>query len=536
MKELVDVLQSQLSGEVVVSDDVLAAFATDASPYRLRPQMVVYPRHERDVRRLLRYLTNLKAKGHYLPLTPRGGGSDLMGASLGSGVILANQAHLNDVLEYDTRRGVFMVQPGLTLRAFNQVLLTQYRFFPPTPASEHYATIGGAVANNAGSYYSQKYGLTLDYVQSLRLVLATGDVLEVKPLDRRQSQAKLRLPGIEGRIYRGLAQLLSERRFALASRRAGCQPSYNLRGVYQDNQTFNLLPLFVGSQGTLGVVTAVELRTRNLNPQPLAAIIRCPDMARAVTITKAIRPLGPAAVEMIDGQTLVRLKRLAPSLISDNQLNKVNVLLLVEFDDRPGRARRALRKTVKICQGNQADWRLIVANDQRQDLIKIREAVSYLISDSSSQGRHLPGLEDARLPLDRLAGFYSEAQRLFQNQKTSFMAWGHLGLGQLSVMPKINLGTAAGRRLWRQLLADYLKLVRDHNGFSSFCHNVGRGRAEFIKAELGADLYQLNLDIKRLFDPDNLLNPGVRFPIADDKASLRSDYSLGQFCAQPPHF
>lgn len=532
---LVDILQAQLSGEVLTSDDVLQAFSTDASLYWRKPQMVVYPRHERDVRRLLRWSTSLIPKGHYLPLTPRGAGSDLMGAAIGSGIILACEPHLNNLLEYDNRKGIFVVEPGLKIAALNQILRTQYRFFPPTPASANFATIGGAVANNAGGYYSEKYGLTLDYIKSLRLVLANGDVIVAQPLSRRQTAEKLALDNFEGSLYRGLKDLLVDRRFALASWRAGVSPSYNLQDVYNDGR-FNLLPLLVGSQGTLGVVTSIELVAKNYNPQPVAAIIRCPNMPVAVDIVRQIKDLKPAAIEMIDGYTLQRIKRLAPSIIAKNQLSKVNILLLVEFDDlRSTKARRALRKTTKICRQHEADWRLIKTNADRHDLGKIREATSYVILDSTSKGRHLPGLEDAKLPLDNIPSFYQEAQALFKRSKISFMSWGHLGLGQISLMPKINWSQPASRRLYQQIMKDYLKLVFEHEGSSSFAHNAGRGRGVFLPQELGADLYQLNLAIKQLFDPNNLLNPGVRFVDEPEAEVWRSNYRPS-FCNYLPHF
>src|SRR6476469_3287577 len=178
MSKVAHYLQEHLMGEVMTSTDARRYFATDNSILQLAPALIAYPRNENDVRKSARFTWQLAERGRFIPITARGSGTDQTGASLGSGIMLVFPAHMNRILELDTKANTVTIEPGINYGKLQQALHTHGRFMPPYPSSVEYSTVGGAISNNASGEKSVKYGDTRAYVQSLRVVLANGEVIE----------------------------------------------------------------------------------------------------------------------------------------------------------------------------------------------------------------------------------------------------------------------------------------------------------------------------------------------------------------------
>ena len=217
MSKIAHYLQEHLVGEVMTSTDARRYFASDASIIALPPALVVYPRNENDVRKTARFTWQLAERGRVIPITARGAGSDQTGASLGNGIMLVFPAHLNRILELDTKSGAVTIEAGINYGKLQQTLQTHGRFLPPYPASLEYSTVGGAIANNSSGEKSVKYGDTRRYVTSVRAVLANGEVIETGRLNKRDFGRKLGLATFEGELYRAVDTLLEESRDALTS-------------------------------------------------------------------------------------------------------------------------------------------------------------------------------------------------------------------------------------------------------------------------------------------------------------------------------
>ena len=262
MSKVAHYLQEHLSGEVITNTDARKYFATDGSVFEVEPAIIVYPRNENDVRKATRFTWQLAERGRRVPITARGAGTDQSGAAIGEGIILVFPAHMNRILEFDAKTGAVTVEPGLNYGKMQQALFTHGKFLPPFPASIEYSTVGGAVGNNAGGDKSVKYGSTRKYVKSLRFVLANGEVIETRRLSKRELSRKMGLATFEGEIYRSIDKLIEENHdlvnslpIAVTKNSAG----YDLASVKGKGGSFDLTPLLVGSQGTLGVVTEIVL-------------------------------------------------------------------------------------------------------------------------------------------------------------------------------------------------------------------------------------------------------------------------------------
>ncbi|MEK7152746.1 MAG: FAD-binding oxidoreductase, partial [Patescibacteria group bacterium] len=286
MSKVAHYLQEHLMGEVMTSPDARRFFATDASVLSLTPALIVYPRNENDVRKVARFTWQLAERGRVIPITARGSGTDLSGAALGSGIMLAFPAHMHRILELDSKSGLVAVEPGTNYAKLQQTLHTHDRFLPPYPASMEYSTIGGAVGNNSSGEKSIKYGDTRDYVHSLRVVLANGEAVEMSRLNKRELGKKLGLATFEGEIYRAVDALLEENQeliekapLSVTKNAAG----YALGDIKRKDGSFDLTPLIVGSQGTLGLITEMTFDTEVYTPGTVLVAAQFDDLEKAQT-------------------------------------------------------------------------------------------------------------------------------------------------------------------------------------------------------------------------------------------------------------
>ena len=354
MSKVAHYLQEHLVGEVMTSTDARRYFATDASILQLAPAIVVYPRNENDVRKAARFTWQLAERGRIIPITARGSGTDQAGAALGGGIMLVFPAHMNRILELDSKASTVTVEPGINYGKLQQALQTHGRFLPPYPASMEYSTVGGAVANNAAGEKTIKYGDTSKYVQGLRVVLANGEVIETRRLSKKELSKKLGLATFEGEIYRSIDTLLEEQwvlveRLQLSTVRNNA--GYNLADIRRKDGSFDLTPLFVGSQGTLGIVTEAVLSTEPHNPQTTLMMATFDSLEYLHQAVLELREMSdpPSAMEFIDGPALEQVSQLNP-----NQLKEVieapypKAVLLVEFDNGERQLKKVIKRADKV--------------------------------------------------------------------------------------------------------------------------------------------------------------------------------------------
>ncbi len=220
MNKLEQYVKSNITGECTSSERFLKAFSYDASILSFKPELIVYPSNISDIRKLAKISWELHERGRSLPLTMRGSGTDLMGAAIGEGAIIATTAHLNRILALNTKKALVRVEPGLNFDKLQQALLIHGLFLPSYPASSAFSTIGGAIANNSGGQLSSKYGGIRSYVKSLKVVLANGDIITTTRLTKKQLKDKLKAQSFEGDIYRGIYEIIKNNKLALEAMRA----------------------------------------------------------------------------------------------------------------------------------------------------------------------------------------------------------------------------------------------------------------------------------------------------------------------------
>lgn len=535
MNKVAHYLQEHLVGEVITSGDARRYFSTDGSVLTVTPALVMYPRNENDVRKAARFSWQLAERNRIIPITPRGVGANQSGAALGTGIIMAFPAHMNRILEFDPKSGQVTVEPGLNYGKLQQALHTHGRFLPPYPAAVEYSTIGGSIADNASGEKSVKYGSTKNYVKSLRVVLANGEVIVTGRLSKRELSKKMGLASFEGEVYRALDKLIEEHREiinrpgpAVTKNTAG----YNLREVLSKDGSFDLTPLFLGSQGTLGIITEATLSTEPYNPETTLIAAFFDDIQTAEQAIMDIRTLSelPSALEVVDGNLLSFIDRHNP-----NQLRGVvdkpfaKLVVLIEFDNANGRMHKKLvKKTQKILDKYEVNYRTESDEQAKEQLWKIRHSAAFMSTFSDGNIKALPLIEDGVVPPERFKELLDAVYDLLKRNNVEPAVWGHIGDGNIHLQPLLDLSQVGDRQKAFRLLDDYYKLVISLGGTTSGEHSDGRIRAPYLKALCGDELYELFGKVKQIFDPYSILNPGVKINVTleDIKPLLRHEYTL----------
>lgn len=533
MSKVAHYLQEHLVGEVMTSTDARRYFATDGSIFQLAPALIAYPKNENDVRKTARFCWQLAERGRVIPLTPRGLGTDQTGAALGRGIMLVFPAHMNRILELDSKANTVTVEAGINFGKLQQTMQTHGRFVPSFPTSLEYSTVGGAVANNASGEKSVKYGDMRDYVKSLRVVLANGEVIETGRLSKRELNKKLGLATFEGEIYRSIDTLLEEQqnlvqRFEHNAPRNNA--GYSLTDVKRKDGSFDLTPLIVGSQGTLAIITEATLATEPHNPQTSLIMGQFDSLANTQNAILELRGLSdmPSAIELINDAALRQVNELNP-----NQLKEVlpapypAIVLLAEFDDNERHQKKALKKAEKIFDKYAMSYQSTSEPEQQQLLWKLRHSSSVLIGHNDGLRRSVP-LGDASVPLERLHEYLKGTASILKATNLTPAIWGHAGDGNLTFMPTLNIGQVGDRQRAFRVIDEYMRLVISLGGSISALEGDGRLRTPYLEAMYGPELYALLGKVKNIFDPYGNLNPGVKFgtTLDDLKELIRPEFSL----------
>jgi FAD/FMN-containing dehydrogenase len=531
MDNVAQYLRKHLSGEILTGAKVRDFFSTDGSIFRVVPKVIVYPRNATDVRKAVRFSWQLAEKGKVFPITGRGKGTDQGGGALGEGMMMVFPAHMNNLLEID--KDTVTIQPGELYATMQKILITHGRFFPPYPSSIEFSTIGGAVANNAAGEKTVKYGATVDYVKSLQVVLANGELITTKRLSRRELSHKMGQSNFEGEVYRQLDALimdnwdLVQRAKPVVSKNSA---GYKLWDVKKKDGSFDLTPLIVGSQGTIGLVTQITLKTEVYNPHTHLIAAYFDDVEKAGQAVLAVSKLKPSALEVVDEHLLRFIHSSHPHQLSDVITEPFpKVVLLIEFDEGSAGDRKKKVKRAKKAIGAYA-YEYSVTDDPGEQamLWKIRHSAAAVIWEDKGTAKALPIIEDGVVPIEHLSEFLHGAYNLFKKNNLEIAVWGHAGNANLHMQPFLDLANMGDRQKLFRVMDEFYQMVIDMGGSTCGEHNDGRLRAPYLEQLFGKEAYGLFNKVKQIFDPYGILNPGVKIGVTrqDQLKYLRSEYNM----------
>ena len=499
-----DDLRGLIGGDVRCDDIFLQLYATDASIYDIKPLAVIRPRSTGDVVACAQY-----AAEKHISLHARGAGSGVAGESLGPGLVIDFSKFLRRVLSTDAES--IRVQPGIVHERLNAHLRPRGRVFGPDPATSAVTTVGSMIAVDASGSRWLKYGSVRRHVRSLQVVLADGQLLEC---DRAPLVGGVSTdPNPRKReLVNRLATLLTEQATVIREHQPRgplIRCGYNLADVLSTD-ALDLGGLLVGSEGTLALVTEATLATQALPRHRGVALLLCESLEKASRAAAEVLPTQPSACELMDRRHLslareseVRFDLLIPP--------ETEALLLVEYEgDDPVEIRDRMHRVIDdIRQQKRLAFGARQAVDQEEtDLFwRLAHKSQPLLYRVKGSSRPVPVVEDMAVPPDMLPNFLVRMQNVLKRQEVTASLLCHAGHGQIHLQPFLDLDDAADVRRMRHMAEELYQEVLDAGGTISGEHAYGLSRTSFLARQIGP-LYDVLRQVKQIFDPDNILNPG----------------------------
>lgn len=514
-------------------------YATDASVYQEMPVAVALPKNVADIKRLVRF-----AQTHHLGLIPRAAGTSLAGQVVGSGIVVDISKHFGQVLELNAAERWVRVQPGVIRDDLNALLKPHGLLFGPETSTASRAMIGGMIGNNSCGLHSIVWGTTRDHLLEVRAVLSDGAEVTFGPLSHEQLEAKCRgenvVSPLEQRLYRQFRTWLADETIRKQIIEGYPKPTVTRRntgyaldamvfswelGAGSDEQSvnstlhtprstsFNFAPLIAGSEGTLCFITEAKLNLLPLPPKETALVcVHFATIRQSLEANLVALENGCSASELVDDYIL--------------QLTKTNIeqtknrtfvegdpkaILMVEFFDETPQAvsQRAESFVADLRRKGLGYAYPVLFGDDTKKPWALRKAGLSIMYNIPGDDKPANVIEDAAVDVRDLPDYIDELDRMAWEQhglKLEYSA--HAGAGELHALPLINLKSSEGRAKFRALLMDTAQLVKKYGGSLSGEHGDGRLRGEFIAFMLGPENYQLCKDVKTLWDPHNLFNPG----------------------------
>ncbi|WIO46120.1 FAD-binding oxidoreductase [Candidatus Southlakia epibionticum] len=513
MSKVATYLRGHLAGEVDFRTDLRAARARDAGILAIAPEMVVSPRNTSDIRKTARFSWQLSERGHALPLVARGAGYGISGGAVGRGAQISLAAHMNTIFEYDSKQRLARLQPGVTIQALQSALALQGTGVLALDGLDSRGTIGGAIADNAAGYLAGKYGSLAANVSQLEVVLANGDVLQTGKISKRELSRKKGQQDLEGDIYRGVETILEDYADEISTIHERDQTGYNsIVRVRDRDGSIDLTPLFIGNQGTLGIISEMILRVdfRSQHLDTAALVFASADTAR--DMLDELRRFAPAFVKYFDAALVRRAVQVGYKAPWFQEVGgkAPQAVILVGFDDFNARARaKGKKKLEKLC-GGVADVSLVLDDDAHASLSPLLDIARYsTLPDRAGVGMS-PLLSDWFVPPERFEDF-TKALAALGNKLRVDLPIAVDGLTELvSAYPLAPIAQASDRQKLMRLFDETARLVHQYGGAIVGQHGEGRLLSRFAYECIGARRVDMYRAIRKLFDPLGTLNPGVK--------------------------
>jgi FAD/FMN-containing dehydrogenase/Fe-S oxidoreductase len=521
-------LRRTLGGEKVRDDfPTLTAYAVDASIYKIVPQAVVLAESEADIQTVLDYAVSTG-----VPLTPRAAGTNLTGSAIGSGIIL-DISRLDRILELDREEKWARVQPGIVFAELNKRLAPHGLQFGPDPSSGDMCKLGGMLANNSSGPHTLRYGSVKDNVQAMRVCLESSGWLAARPYQLADASLRAVLdahPPLRAvlDLVRSHSGLIRAKRPTVSKNSCG----YNLFGLVDGlgEGVFDLPKLFIGSEGTLGIISEATLRLVDRPKTSATALIHFRVLEEVGEAVPHLLALAPSALEVMDGNTLNLIGRERHIIPAD-----AAATLLAEFDEEAGGESISNRtaRLSRVCRRYRLSSDPLIAfeKEQRDELWKARKALYPTLYRYDLRKKPINYVDDVVVRAERISELIRYLEGFFDQQRIPVAIFGHIGNGNAHIVPLLDVNDKDDFARMVEGYGEIHQTVLSRFG-GSICgeHGDGRVRAEFVRRMFGEELYGLFVRVKQNLDPSGIFNPGVK--IGDAPFTDHIDYvRLSKPCA-----
>jgi FAD/FMN-containing dehydrogenase/Fe-S oxidoreductase len=524
-------LRAEGAGEILFDSFSRGRYATDASSYQMMPLGIVVPRTRGEAERAIAI-----ARAEHVTVLPRGAGTSQCGQTVNHSLVIDCSKHLNKLVLLDVGNRSCVVEPGIVLDELNRMLKPHGLWFPVDVSTASRATIGGMAGNNSCGTRSLRYGTMRDNVLAIDAMLADG-----RPAHFGEVSGNLAELAAESPLSPIAEHLMAigaregdevEARFPKVQRRVG---GYNLDAVVPGKAKFNLAHMLVGSEGTLAFTTAVHLKLSPVLGRRMVGVCHFGSFYEAMDTAQHLVTLGPIAVELMDC-TMLELARDIPlfrATVEKFVREDPEALLIVEFDEGEAENARRMKRLIEMMGDLGFSWTKIgrrwggvveVSDPALQAAIAdVRASGLNIMMSMKEERKPVSFVEDCAVPLNHLAEYTDKLTQVFEKHGTRGTWYAHASVGCLHVRPVLNLKLDKDLKAMRAIAEEAFALVRAYKGSHSGEHGDGIVRSEFHDEMFGPRLIGAFREVKQLFDPEGLLNPGkiVDAPKFDDRAYLR---------------
>ena len=525
MNRLADLLADQWRGQTKADDATRATYSRDASIFEVDPAVIAYPANLDELKELVNWARAQREAAVAVSLTPRGAGTGMTGGSLNEDVIVDLRPHFRTVGQLSSE-GLIEVEAGAMFHEIAAVAEDRGLMFAPYPSSWQICTIGGMLGNNASGEKSLRFGATADNVDSVQVALADGQAYWFGPLTPDQLATKCQQTNFEGYVYqtiRGLIEansdLLDRNRPRVRKNAAG----YDLWRVWDHSQRhFNLAPLFVGSQGTLGVITAAKLHLVTKPHYQQLLVIGVDNLSQLSGVVTTILHHNPECVELYDHQTYQLAQKEMPEQAQATAgVANHHLVVLAQFAEVNQLRTEAIAKLVGSELAKQGlDVKFVTDPHEAAAHWQIRRASFKLLKDhGGDRFRACPFLEDTIVSPNHLGPFFESLEAILSDYNLTYSYHGHIGEGNLRLIPLIDLSHPEAVHLITELARRVYDLVIAFDGSISVDHNDGLAKSPYLTTLYGGAMVDLFRQVKQTLDPNGIFNP-------HKKTTADLDYSL----------
>ncbi len=526
--------KANFSGEVDDSPATLDFYSHDASMFEVRPQLVVSPVAAKDIEELVKLVAELKPKHKKLSITARSAGTCMSGGAINDSIIIDFRKHFTKIGNVTATSAE--VQPGVLYRDFEPKTLKHKALMPTYPASRDMASVGGMVSNNSGGEKSLEFGKTANWIKELKVVFADGDERVVKPLNKAELAKKIKQKDFEGKTYKQIYELIEKHYDLIKSAKPHVNKNstgYNLWDVW-DRKTgiFDMTQLFVGAQGTIGMVTDIKFKLVPARPHSGLLVLFMKDIDDLGEVIPKVLESKPATFESFDDATLLLAIRFMPSFLKllgwkrfihllitliPDALQLVRgipkLVLMVEFNgETEDEVRQKVRALHQELKSHRARYEINGFEEDptegKSEKFWIMRRYSFQLLRSKVKDKHTaPFIDDFVVPPEHLSQFLPRLRKIIRKYKLNATIAGHMGDGNFHVIPLMKLEDPDDRKKILPAMKAVNNLVLKYHGSLSGEHNDGLVRGPWLEAMYGPKVYKLFKQTKKIMDPDNIFNP-----------------------------
>lgn len=522
-------LQKVVRGDIKFDKYSRMMYSTDASIYQMEPIGVVLPKDADEVAEIVRVCNDSKTI-----FLPRGGGTSLAGQTVNHGVVIDFTKYMNRVLSVNVEERWALVEPGITIDGLNAAVKQYGLYYTPDPTTKSRATIGGSLGNNSCGAHSIVYGKTSDQVMELDVVLSNAERVHFGDVEGPDLERILSSPDdtLEKKIYSETLRLATEHEAEIDVRYPKIQrrvSGYNL-DFLRDGGPINMSRMIVGSEGTLGMITAAKVKLEPIPTHQGLAVVHFEDLFKSMEATVMILDHDPSAIELVDKMILDRSReslgfsRLTTFIQGDPQ-----AILLVEFfGDSMEEIESKIDNMNHALQRRNLSYACLKAMSpgEQKNAWSIRSAGLGLLMSVKGDSKPLPFVEDTAVSPEKLPEYVRRFDSIVRSHNTYAGYYGHASVGCLHIRPMINIKSENGLKDLVSISNEISDLVLEFNGSMSGEHGDGIVRGVWTEKMLGSTLYQAFKDLKKTFDPHNILNPGkiINTPPMTENLRLSPQY------------